>query len=317
MISRMYQAKRISRSEFVPIRNLAYHVRLWGEPTPGVAPLVLVHGWMDVAASWQFMVDALSGAFAQGRCIIAPDWRGFGLTRWQPPDERSSMGAADNYWFPDYLADLDFLLDHYAPAQPVDLVGHSLGGNVVMHYAGVRPERIRRLVNLEGFGMPASRPAQAPARYARWMDELKRLHKGDMALKSYPNAGGVARRLMKTNPRLDQDKADWLAQQWAGPNAQGQWDILGDAAHKITNANLNRVEETLEIYARISAPTLFVQAGGDSLSGWWKGKFTLAEFHERLRSVPQLTTGVVHDAGHMLHHDQPEQLAQLIEGFVA
>ena len=33
-----------------------------------------------------------------------------------------------------YLADLDFLLDHYAPEQTVDLVGHSMGGNVVMIY---------------------------------------------------------------------------------------------------------------------------------------------------------------------------------------
>ena len=313
----MYQVKRISRNEFVPIRNLNYHVRLWGEPAPGVAPLVLVHGWMDVAASYQFVVDAFSAAFVQGRCIIAPDWRGFGLTRWQALESPGGAGDADNYWFPDYLADLDLLLDHYAPGQPVDLLGHSLGGNVVMHYAGVRPERIRRLINLEGFGMPASRPAQAPARYARWMDELKRLHRGELALKAYPEVTGVARRLMKTNPRLDQDKADWLAKHWAQPNAQGQWEILGDAAHKITNATLNHVDETLEIYARISAPTLFVQAGGDSLSQWWAGKFTLDEFHERLRKVPHLTTGVIQDAGHMLHHDQPEELAQLIENFVA
>ncbi|OOG52140.1 alpha/beta hydrolase [Polaromonas sp. C04] len=313
----MYQVKRISRSEFVPIRNLSYHVRLWGEPTPGVAPLVLVHGWMDVAASYQFVVDAFSEAFAQGRCIIAPDWRGFGLTRWQSPDGQNGTAAPDNYWFPDYLADLDFLLDHYAPDQAVDLVGHSLGGNVVMHYAGVRPERIRRLINLEGFGVPATQPSQTPARYAKWMDELKRLHRGEMALKAYPEAGGVARRLMKTNPRLGQDKADWLAQHWAAPNAQGQWEILGDAAHKIPNAQLNRVDEVLALYAAITAPTLAIEASDDSLSGWWGGKFTLAEFHERLKAVPHLTTGVIHDAGHMLHHDQPEQLARLIENFVA
>ena len=92
----MYQVKRISRSEFVPIRNLNYHVRLWGESAHGVAPLVLVHGWMDVAASYQFVVDAFSTAFAQGRCIIAPDWRGFGLTCWQAPEGPGGTGAADN-----------------------------------------------------------------------------------------------------------------------------------------------------------------------------------------------------------------------------
>ncbi len=71
---------------------------------------------------------------------------------------QTSTPQADHYVFADYLADLDMLLDHYAPGQAVDLVGHSMGGNVAMMYAGVRPERIRRLVNLEGFGMPATPP---------------------------------------------------------------------------------------------------------------------------------------------------------------
>jgi pimeloyl-ACP methyl ester carboxylesterase len=299
----MYQAKRTARSEFVPIRNLKYHVLLWGEPGPGKIPLVMVHGWMDVAASYQFVVDA----FAQDHYVIAPDWRGYGLT--QSPD-------ADNYWFPDYLADLDFLIDRYSPDAPVHLVGHSMGGNVAMLYSGSRPQRIRRLVNLEGFGMPATRAAQAPTRYARWMDELKAFHRGEMALKRYGSAAGVASRLIKTNKRLTQDKADWLAQHWARPDADGMWRILGDAAHKITNPQLYRVDEVLEIYKSITAPTLCVEASGDSLAQWWKGKYTLAEYHERLKLVPDVRSAVIQDAGHMLHHDQPEQLAALLEGFL-
>src|SRR5688572_7079884 len=167
----MYQVKKAARSEFVPIRNVKYHVLVWGEPGPEKVPLVMVHGWKDVAASYQFVVDAL----AQDHYVIAPDWRGYGLTE---------APGADNYWFPDYLADLDFLLDHYSPDAPVHLVGHSLGGNIAMLYAGSRPARIRRLVNLEGFGMGATRPAQAPRRYAKWMDELKALQRGEMALKA-------------------------------------------------------------------------------------------------------------------------------------
>jgi pimeloyl-ACP methyl ester carboxylesterase len=303
MMARMYQVKRSSRSEFVPIRNLSYHVRLWGEPSPHRPPLVMVHGWMDVAASYQFVVDA----FAQDRYVIAPDWRGFGET---------ASGGADNYWFPDYLADLDFLLDHYAPEQPVDLVGHSMGGNVAMLYSGVRPERVRRLVNLEGFGMPLTRPSQAPGRYAKWMDELRTLHTGGMDLKAYDGPQGVARRLMKTNPRLDQAKADWLAQHWARANAQGQWQIMGEPAHKLTNAQLYRVDEVLEIYQRITAPTLAVEASDNSMDQWWQGKYSLAEYHERLKSVPQVRIEHIADAGHMMHHDQPQVLAALIEQFV-
>ncbi len=303
-MAQMYQVKKQARSEFVPIRNLQYHVQVWGEPSPDKIPLVLVHGWMDVAASYQFVVDA----FSQDHYIIAPDWRGYGQT---------ASGGADNFWFPDYLADLDFLLDHYAPGSQVNLVGHSLGGNVVMIYAGIRPERIRRLVNLEGFGMPATTPDQAAKRYAKWMDELKALHRGEMDLKAYDSAAGVARRLMKTNPRLGEDKAQWLATHWAQENADGKWAILGQSAHKISNAQLYRLEEVLEIYKRISMPVLAVEASDNSLDLWWNGKFTLAQYHERIQAVPNVEIARIDDAGHMMHHDQPEVLATLIERFIA
>ncbi|MDD0811975.1 alpha/beta hydrolase [Curvibacter sp. RS43] len=304
----MYVPRRPSRSEFIPIRGHRYHVRVWGQPQPGRAPLVLVHGWMDVAASYQFVVDALAG----DPYIIAPDWRGFGLT---------TGPACDHYHFADYLGDLDFLLDHCAGDLPVDLVGHSMGGNVVMMYAGARPQRIRRLVNLEGFGLPASRPSQAPGRYAKWMDELKALQRGEMALKSYDSLEGVAQRLMKTNPRLGADKAQWLAQHWAQalPQADGpsHWQILGEAAHKVTSAQIYRADEALELYQRISAPVLAVEAADDSLSQWWKGQYTLAEYHQRLSRVPQHRIARVENAGHMLHHDQPEVLAGLLTAFLA
>ncbi|MFT4265765.1 MAG: alpha/beta hydrolase [Xenophilus sp.] len=304
----MYPLRRPARSESIPVRNLRYHVLTWGEPGAARPPLVLLHGWMDVGASWQFVVDAMR----QDRFIVAPDWRGFGLT---------DGGGVDNYWMPDYLADLDWLLDHYAGEQPVDLVGHSMGGNVVMHYGGVRPRRVRRIVNLEGFGMPAFRADEAPARYARWIDENKRLHAGGMALAHYPAADGVARRLMKTNPRLTQDKAGWLARQWARPSRQAdgseRWDILGDPAHKVTHASIFRVDEALALYAAIEAPVLAVVAGDDSLAGWWQQRYTQEEFHERLRSVRDLRLARVEDAGHMLHHDQPERVAALIEAFLA
>src|SRR4051794_24585352 len=146
-----------SESQFLDIRGLKYHIRRW--PSPGAPKMVLLHGWMDVSASFQFLVDAL-------RCdwdVYAPDWRGYGLTGW---------GRADCYWLPDYIADLDFILQQIETG-PVNLVGHSLGGNVAAIYAGVRTGRVAKLVNLEGFGMQATRPEQAPKRYARWLDELR------------------------------------------------------------------------------------------------------------------------------------------------
>jgi pimeloyl-ACP methyl ester carboxylesterase len=303
----MYQVQQHSTSHFVSLRGHRYHVREWGNPQSDLPPLVLAHGWMDVAASWQFMVDALTPSFLQHRRILAADWRGYGLT--EGP-------ATDSYWLPDYLGDLDALLHKLCPSQSIDLVGHSMGGNVVMMYAGARPDRIRRLVNLEGFGMASTRPSQAPGRLGQWLDELQAFDKGELNLKPYPDAAAVAQRLMKTNHRLSQDKADWLALHWAKPDAQGQWRILGDAAHKVVNPYLYRVDEVLEIYKRIKAPCLVVEASDDSLSQWWKGKFTLEEFHERLKSVENLKIYTLQDAGHMLHHDQAEALAKLLEDFL-
>ena len=300
----MYPIQKPSRSEFVPIRHLRYHVRHWGTPSPETPPLVMVHGWMDVAASFQFVIDALQ----HDRWVIAPDWRGFGLTE---------TPHTDNFWFPDYLADLDQLLDHYVGERPVHLLGHSMGGHVATLYAGIRPHRIQRLINLEGFGLPATRPSQAPSRLAKWMDELKALQLGDMDLKPYASLEAVAIRLMKNNPRLGSDKAHWLAEHWARANDQGEWRILGHAAHKVVNAQLFKVDETQAIYARISAPTLCVVADSDSIAQWWKDTYSLSEFKQRIAVVPQLTHAVVHDAGHMLHHDQPEQLARLIEDFLS
>ena len=299
----MYSIQKPSRSEFIPIRHLRYHVLQWGTPSPDKTPLVMVHGWMDVAASFQFVIDALK----DDHWIIAPDWRGFGLT--ETPD-------VDHFFFPDYLADLDHLLDHYVGERQVHLIGHSMGAHVATLFAGVRPERIQTLVNLEGFGMPATRPTQAPTRLAKWMDELKALQRGEMDLRPYPNQEAVAQRLIKTNPRLGSDKAHWLAQHWARPNAQGEWRILGHAAHKVVNPNLFKVDEAQAIYERITAPTLCVVADSDSMGQWWKDTYTLDEFKRRIAAVPQLTHAVIEDAGHMLHHDQPAALAKLIEDFL-
>jgi pimeloyl-ACP methyl ester carboxylesterase len=303
----MYQVLREPASTFVSVRGCRYHLLQWGPTQPDQPLLLLVHGWMDVGASYQFMVDALSEDFVRQRSIVAIDWRGYGRTETPP---------ADSYWFPDYLGDLDALLDVLSPDQPIDLVGHSMGGNVVMMYAGVRPARIRKLVNLEGFGMAATRPAQAPGRLGQWLDELRQHREGAIDLKAYPDAQAVAERLMKTNPRLPADKAQWLARQWARPDTSGQWRILGDAAHKIVNPYLYRLDEVREIFARISAPLLAVEASDDSLGQWWKGKYTLDEYHQRLQSVPSHRIARIEDAGHMLHHDQPQVLADLLQAFL-
>ena len=80
---------------------------------------------------------------------------------------------------------------------------------------------------------------------------------------------------------------------------------------------LYRVEEVLAVLAHIQAPVLAVEASDDSLGAWFKGDYTLAQYHERLQAVPNHRLAVVPDAGHMLHHDQPQAVARLLEEVLA
>ena len=296
--------RRAGRSSTLPIRGLDYHLTTWGDAQAAPKPLlVMMHGWMDLGASFQFVADAM----ADGRIIVAPDWRGFG---------RTAAPGADCYWFPDYLGDLDALLDALSPDAPVDLLGHSMGGNVVMHYAALRPQRVRRLVNLEGFGLPDMPAELAGKRLVQWLDDLKRPQR----LKGYPSLAAVAARLQQTNPRLGDARAAWLAAQWAQksaePRADGQWHLRADAAHKRVNPALYRAAEVIALWRAIRAPLLWVQGADSRPEAWWGGRYSLAEFADRLAVVPNLQKVVLADAGHMLHHDQPEALARTLDAFL-
>jgi pimeloyl-ACP methyl ester carboxylesterase len=283
-----------SDSLYLDVRGLRYHVRHW--PHPGAPKVFLLHGWMDVSASFQFLVDALQGDWD----VYAPDWRGYGQTEW---------GKSDCYWFPDYIADLDFLLKELQPEQPVNLLGHSLGGNVVALYAGIRPERVGKLVNLEGFGMSATRPDQAPQRYRQWLDEL---HERPQ-LKPYESFAALGERLRKNNPRLTPERAAFLAPHW-GREEGGAVVLRGDPAHKIVNPVLYRYEEVRACWEQVSAQVLWVDAAeSDTLK---RMKMDPAEQAARRAAFSNLRYVTVQGAGHMLHHDQPEAVARLVEEFL-
>lgn len=291
-----------SVSRFIAVRGLNYHLREWGvQDAEASRTLLMLHGWMDVSASFQFVADALRDRWR----IIAPDWRGYGQT---------DRTGSDCYWFPDYLADLDYILDAVAGSQPMVLVGHSMGGNVALMYAGVRPQRVRAVVNLEGFGLRATNPEQAPTRYAQWIDELKQ----GATLRDYGSLDEVASRLMQNNPRLHAERAAFLAQHWATADGKGRYCVAGDPAHRIVNPTLYRIDEVLACWQRVACPVLWVRAaqtdvlrhvGADPASA-------LRAIEERKAALPDVESAVIENAGHMLHHDQPDEVARLIDMFL-
>ena len=294
---------KAARALRVALRGLEHHVLTWGEPR---APrLFLLHGWMDVGASFQFLVDAL----ARDWHAIAPDLRGYGQSAWQP----------QGYWFADYVADLEALLDRFAPGEAANLVGHSLGGNIVMQYAGARPERVRAVVSLEGFGIPAEEPALAPKKLAAWLDALA----DEPKFAPYPSLDAVADRLQKNNRRLSREKATFLAAHWATVNRDGTARLASDPRHKLPFPTTYRVEETFAVWRNIAAPVLWVAATDSHIPKWLdqhpEGEAptdSMAGVRRRLAHVPGAKLVTIADAGHMLHHDQPAAVAAAIESFL-
>jgi len=291
------------RSQRVALRGLDSHVLTWGEPA---APkLFLLHGWMDVAASFQFLVDAL----ARERYVIAPDLRGYGKSAWQP----------QGYWYADYIADLEALLQAFAPGESVDLAGHSLGGNVVLHYAGIRPARVRRVISLDAFGVRAEEPSAAPEKYAKWLDAL-----GDPKdFADYASFDAVAERLRKNSRRLTKDQADFLAQHWAEALPDGRIRLSSDPRHKLPFPTIYRIEETYAVWRNITAPTLWVAAADSNIPKWLNdhpegegATDTFAAVKRRFAHIPNGRMVTIPEAGHMLHHDQPAAVAAAMEAFL-
>lgn len=283
-----------SRSQFLDIRGLRYHVRRWGDP---VAPkLFLLHGWMDVSAAFQFTVDALKHEWH----VLAPDWRGFGLSAW----------AESGYWFPDYIADLDALLQQLQPDSPVFLVGHSMGGNAAGLYAGVRPDRVAKLVLAEGFGLPRVSPDKAPSRYARWLDELN----DPPGFKPYTSFAEVEARLKQNNSRLSDEQARFLASHWAEENAPGDIRLRSDPKHKLVNPVIYRPEEAIACWKNISAQVLWLKSDGPWLRNFMRGNESdLEAYRAAYRNLSEAT---IAESGHMMHLDQPKRFARAIESFI-
>jgi len=288
-----YIIRRPPQLDTCQVRNLAFRLYRWPGDHPD--PIVFLHGWGDCSATWQFVVDELP----QRRSLIAFDARGFGDSAW--PD--------DGYWFPDYLADLEAVLDLISPQAPLDLVGHSMGGNVAALYAGIRPHRVRRLVNLEGFGLARTTPEQAPARYREWLDELRQ----GTQFSTYENFAQLSAVLARRNPRTPADRLDFIARAWARPRSDGRIELRADPRHKRTNPVLYQRDQAEACWKQVTAPMLFATGTESEFARRITAEITPEKLHALFRNV---TLSTVADAGHMLHHEQPARVAELIDEFL-
>ena len=231
----------LGRGEHITVRGLKLHLRHWGEQHGGV-PVVLCHGFLDVGASWQFVAEHL-----QGRHLIAPDWRGFGLSDWS---------GNDNYWFPDYVADLDGIANHVSPDAPFDLVGHSMGAQAASLFAGARPDRVRKLVLMDDLSVPDMDPKLYPEQLTKWLDALNKPRHD----KTYDDFEHLAKRVVVYNTKLPPERALAVAKAWGRVNGDGRVELLADPVHRLRGPSLFRVAESMAVWRKVTAPTLFLDA---------------------------------------------------------
>ncbi len=281
-------------SEFVQLRNRRFHVRTWGDVD---APKIfMLHGWGDTSTSFQFVVDALQREWR----VIAPDWRGFGKSQWNE----------DTYWFPDYFADLDALLNHYSPETPVLIVAHSMGGTIASIYAGLRPERVARLVNMEGGGLPNAAYADPPGRTRKWLDQIR----NEKGFRVYPDQAAFAQRLMRDNQRLTAERAGFLARNVTNPCAGGV-RFAADPCHFWSNPVYYAIEDGKAAWRQITAAVLWLTARDSAIVKAFETQ--REDYLARIACFRDVKQVMLEDAGHNMQHDQPEQVARLIEEFFA
>ena len=121
----------------IALPHLALHAQVWGHAT--LPPLVALHGWLDNAGSFARLAPLLAARYR----VIALDLPGHGHS--------GHLAAGASYHYVDYvqavLAAADALqLDRYT------LLGHSLGAGIAALVAAASPERIERLLLIEGIG---------------------------------------------------------------------------------------------------------------------------------------------------------------------
>jgi pimeloyl-ACP methyl ester carboxylesterase len=285
--STIYQPIVPRRERSYALRGVDYVVGEWGEPD---APLVVyLHGWADAGSTFQFVVDQLAGPWR----VVAPDWRGFGQSKCE----------CRSYWFPDYLADLHALLEIYSPERPVRLIGHSMGGNIASLYAGAMAERVAALVNVEGFGLIDSNPADAPRHYRDWLQAEALTPE----FSRYADFDALAHRVRKRSPGMSAAAAAFVARQWATEEADGHIRLRADPRHKLPNPVLYRRAEAKACWAATVADVMLVAGAQSSFADRYAGSADDV--------YPEAERRVIPAAGHMLHFEAPAALAAVIEDF--
>lgn len=286
--------RRVSRSRFVNMRGLTYHIREWGRSD---APtILLLHGGRDVSATFQFLVDAMGDDWH----FIAPDWRGHGLTDRTP----------GHYWLSDFLADLDALVCKLFKGKSVVIVSHSMGANVAGVFAGLRPDRVSRLVLLDALGNLLD---LSPVPIADTLLRFLESPEPDRPVRPYPSVAAMAKRLKGANPRLTDDMAGFLALHLSRPAVDGGHVWAKDTAFYRSFPSLHNTAEWGACWSKIEARVLCLLSSDPRDHAVTSDP---DELRTRAAYFRDLEMKTIPDTGHNVHQDAPHAVAQAIESFL-
>jgi len=283
------------RHSFIDAQGLQIHCLEWGHSDG--EPLILVHGYLDLADSWRAFVAALETGQPNLR-VIAPDCRGHGDSGW--------IGAGGYYHFPDYVFDLDCVVRAHS-LNSFALIGHSMGGTISLLYAGTFPERIKKLVLIEGIGPVGMTFSDAPLRMEKWITELH--ERGRRHFREYTSLAAGAGQLRQTNPRLSESTALEIARAAMKQNDRGKWIWKFDPLHRTTAPQPFYTAQALEFLRRIQSPVLLID-------GAQSRQMRRTDKQERYAAVANHQRVTIAGAGHMVHQDNPEQLADVVGDFI-
>ncbi len=263
----------------------------WAAPSPR-ATCLLLHGFMDAAATFDRVAPALASA---GVRVVAPDLRGFG--------ESDRVSGGGYYHFPDYVADVDALVRAHVKGD-LYVVGHSMGGTVATLFAGARADRVAKLALLEGIGPPDNEPDVATLRMRKWIDELS----------SPPSSSPMSeedamRRLAAAHPRVPRDVLATRLPMLAARGVDGTWTWRFDPMHRTTSPMPFFAKVYAAFAARVTFPVLYVSGGA---LGW-----RVPDEAARLAAFADVKHVDLDGAGHMMHWTAPDALAAALVAFFA
>lgn len=269
-----------------PVSHYYYSHRLklhfWDWGTDGKPPLILVHGGLDHARNWDWVARPLREHYH----VYAMDLRGHGNSEWAP-------GAL--YTLAEHVLDLSALADVIGDF-PVTIVGHSLGGIITLLYSGIYPDRVRKAVSIEGFGLPNSHPIHKPPpeRMRAWIEGVRKTERRESH--SYPNLDAAVARMKEANPHLSDEVARHLTLHGTNWNSDGSLVWKFDNYARAFPPYGTRLEDLRAIVAEITCPVLLFWG----MESWVPdpeidGRTSVIKNH-RLVRVP--------GAGHWLHHDR-------------